>query len=373
MATCSITGDMGCLGRPARIRRLVPLLAALAVVAGVAPAPAAADPALVGEWRFDEPGGQTALDTGPHGLDGELGALPEVDAADPVRIQDGSGGALHFDGDSFVRLRDAPELALQTLTVEAVVRAPLSPGEYRYLVSRGSHECESGSYGLYTGAAGGIAMYVFDGSRYVVSAVALPADVWNGAWHRVAGTFDGRVLRLYVDDRPVGGLLEVPLRIDYASTTASAAIGRYVGDCREGLSFEGDIDLVRLWSDAAPGGDGPPLPAALPPQILRSTRSTGAAPAASPGAPSRACKMALSRKRIAPGRRSTVKARVTLRGNPAQAVRVVAKRNGKRITAARTNARGRARLKMRVRRPGRVRITAATQPSCAPAYIRVAP
>jgi hypothetical protein len=202
------------------------------------------------------------------------------------------------------------------------------------------------------------------------------------------------VLRLYVDGRPVGGTLDTPLRIDYASTTQNAAFGRYVGHCS--LPFGGDLDLVRLWSgagsaswaaseaaralrpgtDPPPVGQQPPLPAALPPEVLAAappaTGTGGGRPADAPGAPPRACTVALSRRRIAAGRGSTVRARVTLRGRPARAVRVVAKRRGKPITAARTNARGRARLKLRVRRPGRVRVSAATRPRCAPAYIRVA-
>jgi hypothetical protein len=133
-----------------------------------------------------EPDGQSARDDGPHGLDGRLGETAAPDAADPVRVAGASGGALRFEGGSFVRLPDAPELAVGTLTIEAVVRAESSPGRFRYVVSRGSHGCIAGSYGLYTGTAGGIAIYVFDGSRFVVSPIARPADVWDGAWHHVA-------------------------------------------------------------------------------------------------------------------------------------------------------------------------------------------
>jgi hypothetical protein len=367
------------------------LLAALVVVgACTATASAATEPGLVGQWRFDEPDGQSAFDDGPYGLDGRLGALAEPDSSDPARVAGASGGALRFGGGSFVRLPEAPELGVETLTVEAVVRADSSPGRFRYVVSRGSHACVAGSYGLYTGSAGGIAIYVFDGSRYVVSPIARPADVWDGAWHHVAGTFDGRVLRLFVDGRPVGEPLEVPMRIDYSTTTSNAAFGRYVGGCD--LSFRGDLDLVRLWSrplsaeavaeaarglrpdGAAPGELPPPLPAAAPAAILPARPQADAPPKAAPGAPPRACAMQLSRSRIVARRRTPVRVRVTLRGLPVRAVRVVAKRrdSGKRITAARTGAGGSARLLIRVRRPGRVRISAATRPSCAPSYIQVA-
>ena len=113
-----------------------------------------------------------------------------------------AGRALRFTGASFVRLPDSELLAPASLTAEAVVRAPASPGQWRYIISRGSQGCTAGAYGIYTAAAGGLAIYVFDGARYIVSAAARAEDVWNGAWHHVAGTFDGRALRLFVDGRP---------------------------------------------------------------------------------------------------------------------------------------------------------------------------
>ena len=266
-------------------RWAVGIAAAGALAVGVAAPGAAAGPELLGQWRFDEPGGQVVADDGPQRLDGTLGATGSPDAADPARIAGAAGGGLRFDGASFVRLPDSAALAVPTLTAEAVVRAGTSPGAYRYVVSRGGRSCVAGSYGLYSGAAGGVALYVFDGTRYVVSASARPADVWNGAWHHVAGTFDGRELRLYVDGRPVGEPMSAPLAIDYGSTSAHASLGQYAGDCA--LSFRGDMDLVRLWAGArtaseigdaaatsvgAPAGSGP-LPAAAPGTTIAGTRA----------------------------------------------------------------------------------------------------
>ena len=233
-----------------RRRTMVLAIAGVAATLGLAtqPMPAAAAPALLGQWRFDEPDGQLAVDDGPHRLDGRLGQTAAAEAADPVRIQGASGRALAFDGGDAVSLPAADALAVQQLSAETVVRAPASPGQFRYLVSRGSHGCLAGSYGLYTAAAGGIALYVFDGTRYVVSATARPEDVWNGAWHHVAGTFDGGTLRLFVDGQPVGKPMAAPLRIDYAQTSAQSIFGQYAGGCE--LSFQGDIDLVRMWSGA---------------------------------------------------------------------------------------------------------------------------
>jgi concanavalin A-like lectin/glucanase superfamily protein len=340
----------------------------------------------VGEWRFDEAGGQTAVDGGPFGLDGRLGTSAGVDAADPQRIPGVASGALRFGGGSYVQLPDAAELAQPTLSVEAVVRAPTSPGAYRYIVSRGGQGCFAGSYGLYTAKGGGVAFYAFDGSGYVVSAAARASDVWNGGWHHIAGTFDGGRLRLYVDGRPVGDPSDGPTRIDWSRTSPTAAIGRYVGSCD--LTFAGDMDMVRLWQGALSASAvaanatqelrlttpvdpaGPPLTPAAPP-----TRVAATPPArprsATPGAPVRACSMGLSRRKVVVRRRTTVRVKVTVRGRPQRSVRVVARAAGRKLGSARTGRSGKARLVLRARKIGKVRIKAAVSPSCSPGVIKV--
>jgi hypothetical protein len=357
-----------------------------AVLLGAGPAQAAGT-ATVGQWRFDESGGQTVFDDGPFGLAGRLGAADGPDAADPTRIAGASGGALHFDGSSFVHLPDAPQLALESLTIEAFARAPRSPGRWRYIVSRGGRGCYSGSYGLYTGAGGGVGVYVFDGSHYVVSATARPGDVWDGGWHHIAGTFDGRALRMYIDGRPVGEPMDARLRIDYSTTSEHASIGQYVGDCD--LAYRGDLDLVRLSSEALsadavaaaargdtltgdplpPPGPVDPLPADVPGTVLPGPPSGGAGT----NAPAQTCTVQLSRTRIAAGRRSVVRAHV-VRSGPHR-VDVVAHRTsrGKTLAKARTGATGVARLVLRVGRSGRLTISVKDRPGCRPAYLTVSP
>src|SRR4051812_2097328 len=208
--------------------------------------PARAASSVLGQWRFDETDGQRAIDDGSFGLDGRLGSTDGTDAADPARIAGRSGGALRFDGRTLVRLPPATELAPRTLTLETVVRAGASPGPYRYVVSHGAEGCIAASYGLYTARDGGIAFYVFDGRSFQLSATAALADVWNGAWHHVAGVFDGAALRLYVDGRPVGDPHPAPLVIAYGLTSFDSYFGTYQGSCAR--PFTGDLDLVRLWN-----------------------------------------------------------------------------------------------------------------------------
>src|SRR5215213_9008313 len=103
-------------------RTLVAGCAAAALGLGAHAAPAAAEPVILGQWRFDEGAGQVAVDDGPHGLDGRLGITDAPDAADPIRIGGASGGALRFDGAASVSLPAADALAVQRLSAETVVR-----------------------------------------------------------------------------------------------------------------------------------------------------------------------------------------------------------------------------------------------------------
>ena len=348
-------------------------LTAVVCLLGGGSASAATEAGLLGQWRFDEGAGQVAVDDGPHRLAGRLGSSGDgVDGADPERIAGASGGALHFEGGDFVALPDSPAFAVQSLTAEAVVRAGGSPGAWRYLVSRGGTGCIAGSYGLYTGAAGGVALYVFDGTRYVVSATARPEDVWDGAWHHVAGTFDGRALRLFVDGRLVGEPMQAPLRIDYATASMHASFGQYAGDCE--LSFTGDLDLVRLWSvarspgeigGAAPGGGGPA------PGFLSPAAAGSFIPRPSPGGSGASRRRCVVRV-LGASARSTgatrVRVRVTRRTRPLRSARVVVRPVGRErvLASARTNRSGRAVLALRRLRPRHVRIGVHGHARCKP-------
>ena len=83
------------------------------------------------------------------------------------------------------------------------MRNSTSPGENRYILSKGSDQCVRAAYGLYTSSNGGVAFYVSDHDNFYRSPEA-PATVWDGKWHNVAGTFDGTTVRLYVDGKQIG-------------------------------------------------------------------------------------------------------------------------------------------------------------------------
>jgi hypothetical protein len=361
------------------------VVAFVAVAAATTAAPAVAvagDPGLLARWNLDEGAGQIARDSGPLGLDATLGLASGADAADPAWVDGASGGALRFDGRSVLRLPDATALAPQHLTVEAVARATGTPGRFRYLVGRGGTACWSASWGLYTGPTGGLAFYVFDGSRYTLSPAARRRDVWDGNWHRLTGAFDGNTLRLFVDGREVGEPMPAAMRIDYSTPRAEAMVGQYAGDC--GLGFRGDIDSVSILSDAvSPHTERPGLPAAAPGTtipVAPAGAPEGAPAATEPRTPGAGaapagrtvCTVKLSRKKIAAGRRTILRVRLT-RAPSKRKLKLTATRASARrpIATGRLNRAGEARLRLKPQRPGRLTVRVVGRSVCTPASVRV--
>jgi Concanavalin A-like lectin/glucanases superfamily len=391
-------------GRGVVTTLLLGALGALCVSVGAAGA-ADTPSQVIGQWRFDEAGGQAAVDDGPFGLDGRLGPTDGADASDPGRIAGLSGGALRFGGGSFVRLPASPQLEPATLTLESVVRAGASPGPFRYVVAHGAQGCVAGSYGLYTAAHGGLAFYVFDGRDYYVTAEVAPAAIWNGGWHHVAATFDGAALRLFVDGHPVGAAFPAPLTIAYTLTSNDHYFGTYQGTCA--LPLAGDVDLIRLWrgplapdliaslaaAALTPGAPPATVPSATTDQSHGDAAATATTiapiapgtsykpagggggrgkPSDTPGAPGRACVLTPSSTRVRAGHATTLTVRVALRGTPLKAVRVVAMAAARRRVAQGTTAtNGRARLKLKTSRRGTLRLKAVGRTDCGGATLSV--
>jgi hypothetical protein len=233
------------------------LAAALAAftIALALPAAARADSfPLVGWWPLNEGAGQTVRDWSGHGNNGYLGTTPAADANDPSWVKGVFlGSALRFDGlDDNVTIPASTDLQPQRLTVAAWVRGDGSPGAYRYFISQGDNGCTSSSWGLYTGAAGGLQFYITDTPDHYILSPAAPMSYWDGNWHNVAGTFDGKLLRLYVDGKQIGTGTLAPVAIDYSFADQTGQIGNAESSCPRNLTMRGDVDGVQVWSQALP-------------------------------------------------------------------------------------------------------------------------
>ena len=198
-------------------------------------------------WNFDESEGSTAYDS--FGInDGTLIGGPVRDPAGKA------GGALRFDGaNDYIFIPDAPGLnPPNEITASAWVyiyrykTAPLSNN----IIVKDDFDSQKRDYILQVGYFG-----AGDTAQFTVFTTAGPGEATGGsvglaAWHHIAGTYDGHMIKLYVDgalaaakshDLPEGGTLrntDTPVRL---GGTNELAYNRF---------FNGLIDEVQIYDRA---------------------------------------------------------------------------------------------------------------------------
>lgn len=137
----------------------------------------------------------------------------------------------------YVTLPASPLLDLRrALTVEVLVRPARAEGPQTYL-AKGDRQFALGQLD-----DGTVAFQIHDGGAVVASAAA--PDGWYDRWHHLAGTYDGRELRLYLDGEPAATVLHEGA-IDHCPFPVS--LGRN-GETRVGLA--GAIEQARLYDRA---------------------------------------------------------------------------------------------------------------------------
>jgi hypothetical protein len=236
---------------PSSRKGLAVVLTVAAVLLPSSTAFAAGEWPLRAYWPLLEGRGQKIYDISGNGHHGTLGKTNTADSRDAEWIRGllGVGSALRLDGNDFIQVSETSGLRPQNMTVEAWVRAPDSPGQWKYVVAKGGDRCESGSFGLYTSINGGMAFYVYDGKKWWRSPQVSQA-IWDNNWHHVAGTYDGKKVHLYVDGKEIGTGTTFTGRVEYDLPNRELYVGAYRGACD--LTFEGDVDEIRVWSAALP-------------------------------------------------------------------------------------------------------------------------
>ena len=202
---------------------------ASAQLTAVVPAPTAG---LVAAYGFNAGSGSSVADSSAAGNTGSLSGATWSAAGR-------YGSALSFDGvNDWVTTPDASSLDLTTaMTLEAWVR-PSALGGWRTVMAK---ERTGGVvYGLYADQAGARPLgQVFIGSeRNAAGTAALPLN----AWTHLAATYDGAVLRLYVN-----GVLAGSISVSGAMA-ASTGVLRIGGNSIWGEWFAGLIDEVRVYN-----------------------------------------------------------------------------------------------------------------------------
>jgi hypothetical protein len=227
-----------------RATKTVVGLAAAILVTAIAAAPAGADILPAGAWTLNEGKGAIARDSSGHHNEGHLEGLAQWASG---RFQ----GALSFNGNaSAVDVPGSSSLEPAAVSVSVWVNGSASPGAYKYIVAKGANACLAASYGLYTGANGGLEFYVSsnEGLSWTISPDA-GSSVWNGQWHDVVGDYNGSSVKLYVDGREIGSGTPTNASIAYKLPLSNdLAIGDYPA-C-PGLDFKGGIDEVKIFNRA---------------------------------------------------------------------------------------------------------------------------
>lgn len=196
-------------------------------------------PSLVSRWLADGNANDSAGDNDGH-LVGDTAFKPGV----------GGGSAFGFDGGKdYVRVADAPELEPEHVTLSAWINATGPSGTVEYFAAKGADGTVAASYALYQ-SSGFVYFYIYDGTSFVRSPGIAAADVYDGTWHQLTGTFGDGHVRLYVDGAEVGTGTPTSRTIAYGLPTSNdLTIGRY--DHPDlGFNYIGVIDDVVFFNEA---------------------------------------------------------------------------------------------------------------------------
>ena len=144
-----------------------------------------------------------------------------------------SGQALHVGPDSRVLVAQHPSLDLTAMTIRFWIRPASFPtGDARMGIIDGE-----ATYRMYL-HENGVIRCSLTGRPEAFTNVGIPL----GEWTRVACTFDGTVMRIYINgDQAV----EVKQAGKIAASIASMAIGH---DFPSGDNFVGEIDQLEVWN-----------------------------------------------------------------------------------------------------------------------------
>lgn len=219
---------------------------------------------LVGYWRLNAPG-PVAIDSAGGDDPGQLGSTAGADANDPTWLRGGrahdaeNAPYLEFDGGDYVRIPYHADLNMNghnAITVEAWFRSDdvaknqrilsrTEGGAYQLTISHptsgGDSFAKKGVFLIHAGGA-----YRF---------LETTAELEDGKWYHMAGTFDGSNTRLYLN-----GVLQetVPASgtIQGSGTSVPLFIGTEAAGSNPGSEyFLGGIDEVRIWDICRSAGD----------------------------------------------------------------------------------------------------------------------
>jgi hypothetical protein len=161
------------------------------------------------------------------------------------------GGGYGFDGTNHLEFKHAPALDPATFTLECWVYVPgdhaTATKAYPWIVCKNLHEEAAGNYGITVANGAPQARLNIGGGRDNAFSVTSGKAFQQEAWNHVAMTYDGAVLRIFLD-----GKLQGEKRIDRPRQPGSRplAVARRQDNSGDGYHFKGAIDELLIYDRA---------------------------------------------------------------------------------------------------------------------------
>jgi len=194
-------------------------------------------PELVALWHFDE-GSEATIVADSSGNDN----AGDIYDATPGEVGQFSN-ALSFDGNDYVMVPGSTSLSgiNSVITVETWIK--FSSVTNAFYVRTPYDNEDSRAWGL-DRLGGNLRFYIYENNNYFICQKWWTPEA--DKWYHIAGTYNGEILKLYVDKVLVKSFGHVGA-ID--STKQGVVIGAKYSDGREGNLY-GLIDEVRIWNGA---------------------------------------------------------------------------------------------------------------------------
>ena len=180
----------------------------------------------------------------------KLGSEPENREHDPVlaTFPDNAAKVQPIHPGSYVHVANGlpTERALNALTLECWVR-PFSLSGWQGLITQHDYP-EACGIGLLI-SDGKIAFHTDSGGKFTASCLHYtePGLLKTQQWHHVAGTWDGKVKRVFIDGKPVA---EWPFTGIVRPGKTALRIGAYADKGRAQNCYNGDISMVAIYDQA---------------------------------------------------------------------------------------------------------------------------
>ena len=160
----------------------------------------------------------------------------------------GSGKAYDFNS-NYIDIPDAPSLNPAAISLEAWIKADSwAPNIWQnVIISKDGWATGNQGYSIRAGANGSLSFNISIAGTWMESFTGPIMSA--GKWYHVAGTYDGSMMRLYLNGNKVDSLAVTGV-IDNGIYNAS--IGRMTYGPGGGRYFDGNIDEARIWNTAIP-------------------------------------------------------------------------------------------------------------------------